>query len=36
MKNVYKALAALQQEVGAIGKDSKGYGRNYAIIGVRG
>ena len=32
MKNVYKALAALQQEVGAIGKDSKGYGYTYASL----
>ena len=32
MKNIYKALAALQQEVGAIGKDSKGYGYTYASL----
>ena len=32
MKNIYKALATLQQEVGAIGKDSKGYGYTYASL----
>lgn len=32
MKNVYKALAGLQQEVGAIGKDRKGYGYTYASL----
>ena len=32
MKNIYKSLAALQQEVGAIGKDSKGYGYTYASL----
>lgn len=32
MKNLYKALAGFQQEVGTIGKDSKGYGYDYASL----
>ena len=32
MKNIYKALAAFQQEVGTINKDSKGYGYYYASL----